>query len=101
MGKRAGCFALFVFLASRDCSVALPLYVTGFFLQFVIVVFPDHTNLAFVNSTQCYGFHQLLCSNCSCASSEGSGELSRMRGSSEISVDAFAMSTKMYALAST
>ena len=24
MGKRAGCFVLFVFLASRDCCVALP-----------------------------------------------------------------------------
>ena len=29
MGKRAGCFALFVFLVSRDCCVALPHGVTG------------------------------------------------------------------------
>ena len=25
MGKRAGCFALFVFLVPRDCCVALPI----------------------------------------------------------------------------
>ena len=29
MGKRAGYFALFVFLVSRDCCVALPHDVTG------------------------------------------------------------------------
>ena len=38
--KRAGCFALFAFLVSRDCCVALPHDATG--LQFVIEVFPDH-----------------------------------------------------------
>ena len=44
MGKRAGCFALFVFLVPRDCCVALPHDATVC-LQFVIVVFPDHTHL--------------------------------------------------------
>ena len=29
MGKRAGCFALFVFLTSCDCCVALPHDATG------------------------------------------------------------------------
>ena len=29
MGKRAGCFALFVFLVSCDCCVALPHDATG------------------------------------------------------------------------
>ena len=40
MEERAGCFALFVFLVSRDCQVAL---LHG--LQFLIVVFPDNTHL--------------------------------------------------------
>ena len=35
--ERAGCFALFVFLLSRDGCVALPHDITG--LQFLIVVF--------------------------------------------------------------
>ena len=42
--ERAGCFALFVFLVSRDYFVALPHDATGF-LQFVIGVFPDHIHL--------------------------------------------------------
>ena len=29
MGKRAGCFALFVFLVSHDCCVAIPHDVIG------------------------------------------------------------------------
>ena len=29
MGKRAGCFALLVFLVSRDCGVAFPHDATG------------------------------------------------------------------------
>ena len=29
MGKRAGCFTLFVFLVSSDCCVALPYDATG------------------------------------------------------------------------
>ena len=41
--ERAGSFALFVFLASRYCCVALSRVVTGL-LQFVIQVFPDHTH---------------------------------------------------------
>ena len=41
--ERAGCFAWFVFLVSRDCCVALPRYAMGC-LRFMIVVFPDHTN---------------------------------------------------------
>ena len=40
--KRAGCFALFVFLVSRDCCVPRVC------LQFVIVLFPDHTHFLFV-----------------------------------------------------
>ena len=42
--ERAGCFAEFVFLVSRDCCVALPCGTVGL-LQFVIVVSPDHTHL--------------------------------------------------------
>ena len=38
--ERAGCFALFVFLVSRDCRVALPHDSTGL-SRVVIVVFPD------------------------------------------------------------
>ena len=38
--ERAGCFGLFLFLVSRDYGVALPQVC----LQFVIVVFPDHTH---------------------------------------------------------
>ena len=38
--ERAACFALFVFLVSRDCCMALP-HDTTVCLQFVIVVFPD------------------------------------------------------------
>ena len=41
--ERAGCFALFVFLVSRDYCVALPRGAWGC-LRFVIVVFPDHTH---------------------------------------------------------
>ena len=41
--ERAGCFALFVFLVSRDCCVTLPHDATVG-LQFVIVVFPDNTH---------------------------------------------------------
>ena len=41
--ERAGCIALFVFLVSRCCCVALPRGVMGC-LQFVIVVFPDPTH---------------------------------------------------------
>ena len=44
--ERAGCFALFVFLVSRDCCMALPQDATGLSavcLRFVIVVFPDNT----------------------------------------------------------
>ena len=37
--ERAGCFALFVFLVSQDCSVALP-HDAMVCLQLVIVVFP-------------------------------------------------------------
>ena len=44
--ERVGCFALFVYLVSRDCCVSLPHDAAGF-LWFVIVVFPDHTHLLF------------------------------------------------------
>ena len=37
------CLALFDFLVPNDCCVALPLGATGC-LQFVIVVFADHTH---------------------------------------------------------
>ena len=40
----ACCFALFVFLASRDCCVALPHDAMGLSALCVIVVFPDHTH---------------------------------------------------------
>ena len=46
---RAGCFAWFVFLVSRDCCEALPRGDMGF-LRFVIVVFLDHTHLLFMKS---------------------------------------------------
>ena len=39
IGKRAGCFTLFFFLASCDC-----------YLQCVIVVFSEHTQLLFLRS---------------------------------------------------
>ena len=42
--ERAGCFTKFVLLVSRVCCVALPCEPWGC-LQFVIVVFPDHTHL--------------------------------------------------------
>ena len=41
--KRAGCFALFVLLVSRDCCVALPQDAMGM-SAVVIVVFLDHTH---------------------------------------------------------
>ena len=42
----AGCLALFVFLVSRGCCVALSRDVTGFCRFWLwIVVFPDHTHL--------------------------------------------------------
>ena len=47
MGNRAGDFAYFVFLVSRNCCVALPRGAMGF-LQIVIVVYPDHTHLLFL-----------------------------------------------------
>ena len=47
MGKRElVAFAKFVFLMSLDCCVALPRGAMGF-LQFVILVYPDHTHLLF------------------------------------------------------
>ena len=49
--ERAGCFAKFVFLMSRDCCVAL-LAVPWVSLQFVIVAFPDHTHLLFLQLNQ-------------------------------------------------
>ena len=52
MGERE-LVALFVFLVPRDCCVALPHDVTG--LQFMIVVFPDHTHLPF-----CSWLHGLI-----------------------------------------
>ena len=45
--ERAGCFTLFIFLVFHDCCVALSHDATGC-LQFVIVVFPDHTHLLFL-----------------------------------------------------
>ena len=44
MGKRErdGCFALFVFLVSHDCCVALPHGAMGL-SAVLIVLFPDHT----------------------------------------------------------
>ena len=44
--ERAGSFALFVFLVSRNGWMALPHGATGC-LRFVIVVFPNHTHLLF------------------------------------------------------
>ena len=49
MGERAGCFALFVFLVSCDCCVALPHDATG--LSFVNMEFPDYTHLLFLTLT--------------------------------------------------
>ena len=46
---------------SRDCYVAL-LAVWLACLQFVIVVFPDHTHLLFLRS-DCSSFHKLLGQN--------------------------------------
>ena len=45
--ERAGCFAYFVFLVSRD-GWRLFLAVPWGCLRFVIVVFPDHTHLLFL-----------------------------------------------------
>ena len=50
MGKRekkAGCFALFVFLVALDCCVALPHDATGM-PAVLIVVLPDHTHQLFL-----------------------------------------------------
>ena len=47
--ERADCFALFVFLVSRVVE-RLFLTVPRGCLQFVIVVFPDHTHLLFLSS---------------------------------------------------
>ena len=54
--ERAGCFAYFVFLVSHDCCVALP-RVSWVCLQFVIVVFPDHTHLLFMIYPDHIAFH--------------------------------------------
>ena len=43
--ERAGCFALFVCMVSRNCHKLCGPRVC---LQFVIVVFPDHTHLLFL-----------------------------------------------------
>ena len=45
--ERDGCFALFVFLVSRDCCVALPGDAKGL-SAVVSVVFPDHTHFLFL-----------------------------------------------------
>ena len=50
MGKRAACIALFVFLLSRD-FMWLFLTMPQVFLQFVSVVFPDHSHLLFYYTT--------------------------------------------------
>ena len=48
MEEIADCFALFVFLVSRDCCVALPHATTDLSaICDLIVVFPDHTHLIF------------------------------------------------------
>ena len=49
--ERAGCFILFVFLMSRYCFVAVPQDATGC-LQFVMVLFLDHTHLLLLNKQQ-------------------------------------------------
>ena len=48
--ERAGCFALFVFLSV--IVVWLFLEMSRVCLQFVIVVFPDHAHLLFLNGQQ-------------------------------------------------
>ena len=50
MGKRerAGCFAWFVLLVSRECCVTLPRGAVGLSAVCVIVVFPDHARLLFL-----------------------------------------------------
>ena len=45
---RAGYFAYFVFLVSRDCCLALPLCLPWVCLRLVIVAFADHTHLLFL-----------------------------------------------------
>ena len=47
MGKRAGCFAWFVYLVSGNCCVPLPRGAMGL-SAVVIVIFPDHTHLLFL-----------------------------------------------------
>ena len=42
--ERAGCFALFVLLVSRDCCMALPRDVMGLS---AVCLFPNHTHLHF------------------------------------------------------
>ena len=46
--ERAGCYALFVSLVSRDCCLPSLHCVTRIRLQFVVVVCPDHTDLLFL-----------------------------------------------------
>ena len=48
--ERVDCFALFVFLVSHDCCVALPHDPTGLpaVCDCGISVFPDHTHLLFL-----------------------------------------------------
>ena len=56
--ERAGCFALFFFMVSRDCCVALPHDMPRVCLQIAIVAFPDHTSyfiaIFFLNCTQSF-----------------------------------------------
>ena len=47
--ERVCCFAMFVFPVSGDCCVALP-HDVRVYVQFVIVVFPDHTHFLFIKS---------------------------------------------------
>ena len=50
--ERAGCFALFVLLVSRNCCMALP-HDGTVCLQFGIVVFPDRTHYFFYTLIMC------------------------------------------------
>ena len=47
MAKRE-LIALLLFLVSRDCCVVLPHDATGLSVQFLIVLFLDHTHLLFL-----------------------------------------------------
>ena len=61
MGKRAGCFAQFVFLVSRDCCVTLPQYAMGLsavydFLIILTIFKTNPSNFTFCKYTLLFAY---------------------------------------------